>query len=63
MNKQTAIDSLNDMPQDFDLEELIERLVILDKIEKGKKDVMNNNIFTHEEAKGELSKWLNPFSF
>ncbi len=58
MDKQTAIDSINDMPQDFELDELIERLVLLDKIEKGKKDVQNDNTFSHEEAKGRLGKWL-----
>ncbi|MCV9389049.1 hypothetical protein [Reichenbachiella ulvae] len=58
MNKQTAIDSLKDMPQDFELEEFIERLVILDKIEKGRKDVEAGRTFSHEEAKTKLSKWL-----
>ena len=58
MNKQIAIDSLRDMPQDFELDELIERLVVLDKIEKGRKDVENNRTFSHEEAKSKLNKWL-----
>ena len=58
MNKQVAIDSLKDMPQDFDLDELIERLVVLEKIEKGKKDVKNSQTVTHEEAKSKLNKWL-----
>ena len=58
MNKQLAIDSLKDMPQDFELDELIERLVVLEKIEKGKKDVKVGNTFSHEEAKSKLGKWL-----
>ena len=58
MNKQTALDSLKDMPQDFELDELIERLVVLEKIEKGRKDVESGKTFSHEEAKAELNKWL-----
>ncbi|WP_420583206.1 hypothetical protein [Reichenbachiella sp.] len=58
MNKQIAIDSLKDMPQDFELDELIERLIVLDKIEKGRKDVNNGKIFSHDDAKNKLDKWL-----
>lgn len=58
MNKQVAIESLKDMPQDFELDELIEKLVVLDKIEKGRLDVKNANTFSHAEAKNELNKWL-----
>ena len=58
MNKQAAIDSIKDMPQDFELDELIERLVVLDKIEKGRKDIQKGNTFSHGEAKGKLDKWL-----
>lgn len=58
MNKQMALDSLKDMPQDFELDELIERLVVLEKIEKGRKDVENGQTFSHKEAKSKLNKWL-----
>ena len=58
MKKKVAIDSINEMPQDFELEELIERLLVIDKVEHGKKDVENGHLFTHEEAKEKLTKWL-----
>jgi len=58
MKKKVAIDSINEMPQDFELEELIERLVVIDKVEQGKKDVKNGHSFTHEEARDKLTKWL-----
>ncbi len=58
MNKQVAIDSLKGMPQDFELDELIERLVVLEKIEKGRKDVESGQTYSHEEAKSKLNKWL-----
>ena len=58
MNKQVAIDSLKEMPQDFELDELIERLVVLDKIEKGQRDVESGDTCSHDEAKSKLNKWL-----
>ena len=58
MNKQAAIYSIKDMPQDFELDELIERLLVLDKIEKGRKDIQKGNTFSHGEARGKLDKWL-----
>jgi predicted transcriptional regulator len=59
MNKQTAIASVNEMPQEFELDELIERLVLMEKIEKGRKDVKEGKTYTHEEAKAKLGKWIN----
>lgn len=58
MKKDTAIASIKEMPQDFELDDLIERLVVLDKIERGREDVRNGQTISHEEAKSELSKWL-----
>ena len=58
MNKQAAIDSIKDMPQDFELDELIERLVVIEKIEKGRNDINKGNTFSHSEAKSKLDKWL-----
>ncbi|MFT7030614.1 MAG: hypothetical protein ACI83W_002162 [Marinoscillum sp.] len=58
MNKQVAIDSLKGMPQDFELDEFIERLVVLEKIEKGRKDIETSQTSSHEEAKSKLNKWL-----
>ncbi|HBH05148.1 MAG TPA: hypothetical protein DDX92_00920 [Flavobacteriales bacterium] len=57
MNKQSVIDALNDMPNSFEFDELIERLLILEKIAKGRKDVEQGRVFSHEEAKEQILKW------
>ncbi len=54
MDKQ----SINEIPQSFELDELIETLIVLDKIERGKQDVQNGNTVSHTEAKKRLRKWL-----
>ena len=58
IDKQIAIDSINDMPQKIELEELFERLIVIEKIERGREDVRNGNTISHEEAKEKLRKWL-----
>lgn len=58
MEKQVALDSINGMPTNFELEDLFERLILLDKIEKGRQDIKNGNVVSHEEASKKLSKWL-----
>ena len=35
MKRDKAIETVKEFPQEFDLEELIERLVLVEKIEKG----------------------------
>ncbi|MEQ8471286.1 MAG: hypothetical protein RIC35_08870 [Marinoscillum sp.] len=58
MEKQATIDSIKELPDNFELEELFEHLLVLDKIEKGRKDIANNKSYTHQEVKKELGKWL-----
>lgn len=59
MKKSTVIESLNKLPEEFSIDEIIERLIIIEKIEKGRVDVRNGKVNTEEEAKAKLSKWLN----
>ncbi len=58
MKKDIALASINEMPQDFELDDLIERLVVLDKIERGREEVKKGQTVSHEEAKTVLAKWL-----
>ena len=52
---KTTIDSL---PDNFTIEDIIEELIVLDKIEQGLKDVKEGRVYTTEEAKKKLDKWL-----
>ncbi len=58
MTRQSVIQTISDMPNNFELEDLVERLVLVEKIEKGRDDVKNNKVYSHEEAKSKLGKWL-----
>lgn len=59
MRKATVIESINKLPDEFSIDEIIERLIIIEKIEKGRQDVKDGKVNTEEQAKAKLSKWLN----
>lgn len=59
MRKTTVIESINKLPDEFSIDEIIERLMIIEKIEKGRQDVKDGRVNTEEQAKAKLSKWLN----
>jgi hypothetical protein len=59
MRKSTVLDSLANLPDEFSIEEIIERLIIIEKIDMGRQDVKEGKVNTEEQAKEKLSKWLN----
>lgn len=59
MRKNTVIETIKNLPDEFSIDEVIERLIILEKIEKGRQDVQDGKVNTEEQAKEKLSKWLN----
>jgi hypothetical protein len=59
MRKSAVLDSISNLPDEFSIDEIIERLIIIEKIDKGRQDVKDGKINTEEQAKEKLSKWLN----
>ncbi|MCE2893542.1 MAG: hypothetical protein LW721_03825 [Flammeovirgaceae bacterium] len=59
MRKTTVIESINKLPDEFSIDEIVERLIIIEKIEKGRQDVRDGKVNTQDQAKAKLSKWLN----
>lgn len=59
MRKTIVLESLNELPDEFSIDEIVERLIILEKIERGRQDVKDGRLNTEEQAKAKLSKWLN----
>ena len=58
MEKKIVLDSVKEMPDNFELDELIERLIILEKIERGRVEIKEGKTNSHLEAKEKLGKWL-----
>jgi len=60
LTKEKLLNSIKAMPEDQfeDIDVLLERIVILEKIEKAEKDISDGNVFSTTKAKEKLSKWL-----
>ena len=51
MTKEKVVEAVRDLPQEFDLEELIDRLVFIEKVEKGLQQLDRGETKAHEEVK------------
>jgi len=57
MKRDKAIDTVKELPQEFELEELMERLVFIEKVEKGLQQAEEGKVAPHEKVKEILKKW------
>lgn len=57
MNKEKLLATINDMPHDFDLEVLMERLIFIEKVEKGLEQLESGNTITHGQVKQRVKEW------
>ena len=58
MKKTQLLETIQDMPEEFSVDELMEKLLILQKIEEGQEQIKSGQFYTEEEAKQKLGKWL-----
>jgi predicted transcriptional regulator len=58
MKKTEIIDTLKEMPDEFSADELIERILLLQKIDAGLNQVQTGKIYSEKEAEKKLEKWL-----
>jgi predicted transcriptional regulator len=56
--KDNIIKMIKTLPNDVSMEDIIEAIYVRKKIEKGLKDSEEGRLYTHEEAKQRLAKWL-----
>lgn len=55
--KQEALDTIDKLPDDTDMDEIMYRLYVLDKIRKGREAVEQGQTITSEELKREIDSW------
>jgi len=58
LDKERIIKSLQNLPEKTTIEDAMERLYLLTKIEKGTKQADEGQCISHEEAKEKMKKWL-----
>jgi predicted transcriptional regulator len=57
MTKETALQTVEKLPSEFELEELIEQLIFVDKIEKGLEQVKEGKIISHQKVRSSVKSW------
>lgn len=53
------METVNEFPQEFELEEFIERLVFVEKVEKGLQQIKEGKTLSHQQVKETVKKWQN----
>ena len=59
ITKNQIIEAIKAMPQDefANIDEVIEEIILLEKIERGIKDMEEGRVITHDEMKKEIDSW------
>jgi len=55
--KQDALEAIGKLPDDADMDEIMYRLYVLDKIRKGQEATDQGKTITSEELKREIDAW------
>ena len=55
--KQKVIESIEKLPQDASLDDIIERIYFIHKIEVGLKQSSQEDVVSHEEVLKKIEKW------
>ena len=55
--KQVALNTIYQLPENANMDEIMYRLYVLDKIRKGQKAAEQGNTITSEELKREIDAW------
>jgi predicted transcriptional regulator len=58
LTKEKIKKSIDTLPDNLTIDQVIDRMIMLDKIEQGLKDIEDGNVYTTEEVKDKLNKWL-----
>ena len=58
LTKEKLLETIKDLPDHFSVEELFERVIFLQKVELGLEQSKTNQVFTTNEAREKLKKWL-----
>lgn len=58
LTKEKVRKTIDRLPESFTVDQIVEELVILNKIEEGLNDIGEGNVFTTKQVKQELKTWL-----
>jgi hypothetical protein len=57
MKREKAMDAIRELPAEFDLDILMEKLVFVEKVERGLKQLDAGKTTPHDKVKEMIKKW------
>ena len=58
LSKRQVLSAIKDMPTTFDTTVLFDRILLLKKVEEGRRQIKEGQTYTTEQARKKLKKWL-----
>jgi predicted transcriptional regulator len=58
LTKRALLKSVKELPDQFTIDELMERLIVIQKVERGLKEMAEGKGVSTEEARKRLARWL-----
>ena len=57
MKKDKVIDTVKGLPEEFELDELLEKLIFIEKVDMGLAQVEEGKVIAHETVKEIVKQW------
>jgi predicted transcriptional regulator len=58
ITKTHLISTFDKLPEHLTIDQVIDHIIFVEKVQKGLEDSENGRVFTTDEAKKKLNKWL-----
>jgi len=58
ITKTSLINSLEKLPENLTIDQVIDHIIFMEKVQKGLDDSANGRVYSKGEARKKLSKWL-----
>ncbi len=58
LTKELVSKQLDNLPEKFSVDQLFEKIILIDKIERGIEDIKKGDFFSEEEMDKEFEKWF-----
>jgi predicted transcriptional regulator len=58
ITKTHLISTFDELPENLTIDQVIDHIIFVEKVQKGLEDSENGRVFTTDEARKKLNKWL-----
>ena len=58
ITKEKLQNYINDFPEEMSIDEVIEKLIFIDKLETRIRESKNNEVIDEDEVKNDIEKWF-----